>query len=1115
MAQKYLPGKIGSILIIIILLVTGISILPSQSITRTTFAASTWVQSSNSDFSGGEMVHVEVVGSSAGAKLKLISNIGWVDSTQTYRPSSREGHAMAPVWGTNNIVMFGGNNGSANFKDTWVYDLADNTWTKKSPEKKPTARCYHSMASIWGTDQVILFGGHNGFNYLSDFWIYDLGDNVWTKKNIGTPLGRANFAMAPIPGTKNVILFGGDVGAMSYFNDTWKYNNSDYTWTEIIPNNKPLRRAYHAMSAIDGTGKVLLFGGNEWNNLLGDTWIYNSSAHNWTEVVSNQPAARQDHSITPIYGTKMVLLFGGISETQYHDDTWIFDFNILDWNEKTFSIKPSARYDHGMASVYGTDRVVLFGGNDSINLLDDTWIYYHTTTTVNGSFVSKPFDCGYYSTFNTINWNSFTPTGTSIRLQLRTGAHEWDLAFESFVGPDGSETSYYTSSPTEIWSGHAGNRWIQYKIFLNTIDKSKTPELNEVSISYSRWPKISQLSPVNNSNLSTQNPIFKWSYADLDNDPQNAFQVLIDDDIEFKDIEYDSSEQTSGDQQWQFPTGTSYFPLSDGTWYWKVRAKADDGVWSKYTSPWMFSIDSHAPISEITWPKDNGFYKYLDNISGNAREIYEGTGVNKVELTIQRLSDNYFWDNFKWATEETWVAAYGTSKWLYDCNQVPWASGTQYKISSRAIDFASNIEIARESIMITLDSEKPMCIINSPKDGSYLRDLKEINGSADDNNASGIEFVEISIKRSTDNYYWAGTSWDSSTHWLIASGTDVWYYDTNNINWESGVEYDICSRATDFTGNREIPGAKNSFIFDAQAPESISIIINNGDKYTNSIGTVLTLHAKDDCSGLDQMTFSTDNIAWSDWEQYLISRYFELPSGDGEKFVYFKVKDLANNTSDEVFDTIILDTTAPRNLSIIINDGALETNSTQVILNLNATDEYSGVAQMAFSNNNKTWTPWENFSKTRFYQLPMGECEKTIYFKVKDLMGNEAEPVSTNITVIPVQPQDNETVQDDGKRTDKSLTIQIITIIILIIIIIIILLIFIFIIRPKQKTTPEELPAHSVTIKPGTIQKPMVTVEPPTKTWEAQQGVQQPPQPSITIRPRPPPTPVESPPIKK
>jgi len=866
MTQKYLPGKIGSILIIMILLVTFISILPPQPITRTTLASSTWVQSSNSDFSGSEMAHVEVAGSGTGAKLRLISNIGWVDSTPAYRPSAREGHAMATIWGTDQVVLFGGYDGNNFLNDTWLYDTSECTWTNLNPPSSPDHRSNHAMAAINGTDKVVLFGGGNNIeNYLDDTWVYDLTDNTWSKKKFNLHYGREFFPMATIYNDDKVMVFSGDVGAMSCPRDTWIYDLSDDTWIEKFPWPCPDGRMFHRMASVYETDYIVLFSGITHSGFTADTWVYNFTENNWTQKAPiNSPSERTNHAMATICGTDNIILFGGANWSNINGETWIYDFSNSNWTEKKFSIKPSSRADHVMASVHGTDNVVLFGGNNSIKNLDDTWIYYPTYTTRNGTFISRSFDTGYCSTFNILSWNSLTPTGTSIRLQLRTGVHEWDLAFKSFVGPDGSETSYYTSSPTEIWSGHAGDRWIQYKIFLNTNDKSKTPELNEVSISYSCWPKISQLSPVNNSNLPTQNPIFKWSYADLDNDPQNAFQVLIDDDIEFKDIEYDSTEQSSGDQQWQFPTGTSYFPLSDGTWFWKVRAKAEDGIWSKYTSPWIFTIDSHAPISEITWPKDNGFYKYLDNISGNAREIYEGTGLSKVELNIQRLSDNYFWDNFKWAPEEAWVAAYGTSEWLYDCNQVPWASGTQYKISSRAIDFASNIEIARESIMITLDSEKPMCIINSPKDGSYLNNLNKINGSADDNNASGIEFVEISIKRSTDNHYWDDTTWDSSTHWLIASGTNVWYYDTNNIHWETGVEYEICSRATDFTGNREFPGAKNSFIFDAQAPESISIIINNGDKYTNSIGTILTLQAKDNCSGLDQMAFSTDNTTWSD-----------------------------------------------------------------------------------------------------------------------------------------------------------------------------------------------------------------------------------------------------------
>ena len=70
----------------------------------------------------------------------------------------------------------------------------------------------------------------------------------------------------------------------------------------------------------------------------------------------------------------------------------------------------------------------------------------------------------------------------------------------------------------------------------------------------------------------------------------------------------------------------------------------------------------------------------------------------------------------------------------------------------------------------------------------------------------------------------------------------------------------------------------------------------------------LELKAVDDTSGLYQMSFSSDGITWSYWENYTQVKSYILSGGDGEKTVYFRVKDRAGNTASPVSDTIILDT---------------------------------------------------------------------------------------------------------------------------------------------------------------------------------------------------------------
>jgi hypothetical protein len=92
-----------------------------------------------------------------------------------------------------------------------------------------------------------------------------------------------------------------------------------------------------------------------------------------------------------------------------------------------------------------------------------------------------------------------------------------------------------------------------------------------------------------------------------------------------------------------------------------------------------------------------------------------------------------------------------------------------------------------------------------------------------------------------------------------------------------------------------------------------------------------------------------------------------------------------------------LDTTSPKAISILINNGANETENTLVTLSLSAYDESGEVDQITFSTDGETWTNWEDFQVIKEFILPEGDGEKSIYFKVKDKAGNIGEPISTSI----------------------------------------------------------------------------------------------------------------------
>ncbi|MBI1977541.1 MAG: hypothetical protein HYS55_02190, partial [Candidatus Omnitrophica bacterium] len=102
--------------------------------------------------------------------------------------------------------------------------------------------------------------------------------------------------------------------------------------------------------------------------------------------------------------------------------------------------------------------------------------------------------------------------------------------------------------------------------------------------------------------------------------------------------------------------------------------------------------------------------------------------------------------------------------------------------------------------------------------------------------------------------------------------------------------------AKDSQENQSTP-VNVSTIRDTLVPTG-SININSGAQYANSTSVTLNLSAQDGTgSGIDQMSFSTDNVAYSTPEAYSATKSYTLPTGDGSKTIYVKYYDKAGNVS--------------------------------------------------------------------------------------------------------------------------------------------------------------------------------------------------------------------------
>jgi type II secretory pathway pseudopilin PulG len=90
------------------------------------------------------------------------------------------------------------------------------------------------------------------------------------------------------------------------------------------------------------------------------------------------------------------------------------------------------------------------------------------------------------STYNWIEWFGDVPTDTAIKFQIATNN---DKSSWSYLGPDGTTSSYYTLTTRELinYISHLNKRYIRYKVTLETDnDNNLTPYLYGVDISFSR-----------------------------------------------------------------------------------------------------------------------------------------------------------------------------------------------------------------------------------------------------------------------------------------------------------------------------------------------------------------------------------------------------------------------------------------------------------------------------------------------------------------------------------------------------------------------------------------------------------------------------------------------------
>jgi hypothetical protein len=295
----------------------------------------------------------------------------WTNMLPLGTPSPRRAPAMAysPTQTNGGVLLFGGYNGAA-LGDMYIWD--GTSWNTPEADA-PTAREWASMSYDAASQEVVMFGGDDGTTPVNETWLWD--GNFWTLENpAASPAARSNQGQVWDPVRQLTVMFGGDGR-----NDTWLWNTSSGTWTQETTATSPPGRFDVNMAYDTQHAQAVIFGGQNSGGDLGDTWTLGYTyTQSWMQVdAANDPSAPSPRTsaLAVTYGND-VLLFGGYDGTNVLNDTWLYTGR--EWGIATSGGLKPARIAASMASDLTNGNVVLFGGAQGIDgsgLLNDTWLF--------------------------------------------------------------------------------------------------------------------------------------------------------------------------------------------------------------------------------------------------------------------------------------------------------------------------------------------------------------------------------------------------------------------------------------------------------------------------------------------------------------------------------------------------------------------------------------------------------------------------------------------------------------------------------------------------------------------------------------------------------------------
>lgn len=259
---------------------------------------------------------------------------------------------------TSEYVLVGGaRTHAAQPYDVQVLKLGDAAWRNAFPPGKETT---------WGPE----VGNSTAPGFRSES--FEVADTSgFPRPSFEVYGGTTTFGQSAWLAGQNRLLF-------YLWNRTFSYDAVARSWAFHAPAIDPAggsmrpRLMWGSMTA-DSTGsKVLLFGGANVESDAGTpgTWIYEPATTTWRPVTGAEPPARSYSNLVTDPERNEALLFGGDELDRLLADTWTFDFATERWTQHTPPVSPSPRAGHRLLYLPQSKATVLLGGWTSSSTTD-------------------------------------------------------------------------------------------------------------------------------------------------------------------------------------------------------------------------------------------------------------------------------------------------------------------------------------------------------------------------------------------------------------------------------------------------------------------------------------------------------------------------------------------------------------------------------------------------------------------------------------------------------------------------------------------------------------------------------------------------------------------------